>query len=241
MITTLTRPVRLPAALLALALALTGTGLAQQAQPERVAFLGDSMMKLLGHQGTREMGKLPGVTVVTNFTSLGSGLARLDAFDWMAKFDTVMRETRPTLVIVALGTNDKQPMATADGRTVRPGEPDWTPEYARRVGQAMDILLKGGAARVCWMELPVMKNPQHEADAAAINDVVKEQAAARPAVTFFGVRSFLSRKPGEFSKYMIDATGKPIEFRDVDGVHLTRAGADLVVTKLIAALWPKGG
>jgi hypothetical protein len=235
---TLPRSLRLPAALLAIAL-LGAPGLAQDAQPERVAFLGDSMMKLLGHQGSREMGKRPGVTVVTNFTSLGSGLARLDAFDWLAKFDAVMKETHPTLVIIALGTNDKQPLATAEGRTVRPGDPAWAPEYGKRVGQAMDILLKGGATRVYWMELPDMKEPQHQADSTEINAVVKGQAAERPAVTFFGTRSILSRKPGEFTKFMVDSTGRPIEYRDGDGVHLTRAGADFVVTKLIAALWPK--
>jgi hypothetical protein len=228
----------LAAVLLALGLAASALG---QAQPERVAFVGDSMMKLPGHQGSREMSKRPGVTVVTNFVSLGSGLARLDAFDWMAKLDSVMKETHPTLVIVGLGTNDKQPMATADGRTVRPGDPAWVPEYGRRVGQAMDILLTGGAARVYWLELPDMKDPQHQADANEINVVVREQAASRPAVTFFETRRLTSRKPGEFSKFMISPAGKPVEYRDGDGVHMSRAGADLLVAKLIEALWPKGG
>ncbi|MFO7534833.1 MAG: DUF459 domain-containing protein [Kiritimatiellia bacterium] len=234
--TTNPRPLLSAVLLLAVGLAAPALG---QAQPERVAFVGDSMMKLIGHQGNREMSKLPGVTVVTNFVSLGSGLARLDAFDWMAKFDSVMKETRPTLVIIALGTNDKQPMATANGHIVRPGEPAWAPEYGRRVGQAMDILLTGGAARVYWLELPDMKDPRHQADANEINAVVREQAAARPAVTFFETRVLLSRKPGEYTKFRIGPTGKPIEIRDVDGIHLSRAGADLVVQKLIAALLAK--
>lgn len=229
-------PNRLRSAILLLALALAAPALGQT-QPERVAFLGDSMMKLLGHQGSREMAKRPDVTVVTNFASLGSGLARLDAFDWMGKCETVMKEARPTLVIVALGTNDKQPLTVDNGQVVRPGDPAWAAEYGRRVGQVMDILIAGGARRVVWLELPDMKEPSLQADVNEINATVQAQAATRPAVTFFGTRVFLSRKPGEYTKYRIDSAGKPIEIRDVDGIHLSRAGADMVVQKLIAALW----
>lgn len=225
--------------LLCLSLALALPALAQQPEPDRVALLGDSMMKLPGHQGAREMGKLPNVIVVTNFSSLGTGLARLDVFDWMAKFDSIMKESKPTLVIIALGTNDKQPMALPTGAVVRPGEPGWLPEYSRRVGQAMDILISGGAKRLYWLELPDMKDPDQQADANEINSAFKAEASSRPAVTFFPIRPFLSRKPGEFSRYMIDSSGKPVDIRDTDGIHLTRAGADLVVQKLIASIWPK--
>lgn len=224
--------------LAAATLAFVLPALAQEAKPERVAFLGDSMMKLLGHQGNREISKLPHALVVTNFASIGSGLARLDAFDWMAKFASVMAEQKPDTVIIALGANDKQPMQTK-GQIVRPGDPAWTAEYSRRIGQAMDILISGGARRVFWLELPDMKNPAHQADADEINAAVQGQAASRPAVTYFRTRPFLSRKPGEFAKYIIDAKGKPIELRDADGIHLTRAGADLTVAKLIEALWPQ--
>ena len=203
---------------------------------EKVAFLGDSMMKLLGHQGSRELARIPGVAVVTNFTSLGSGLARLDAFDWMAQFEAVMKEHSPTLVIIALGTNDRQPMQLDGGRIVRPGEDGWTAEYGRRVGQAMDVLVRGGAVRICWLELPDMKDPGFQADANTINAIVREQAASRPAVLYFGTRRFLSRKPGEFTKYLVGPGGKPLDCRDPDGIHLTRAGADLVVERLMDEL-----
>lgn len=225
--------------LLSLSLAVSLTALAQQSEPERVAFLGDSMMKITGHQGEREMSKLPNVLVVTNFSSLGSGLARLDAFDWMAKFEAVMKENKPTVLVIALGTNDKQPMALANGTLVRPGDPGWVTEYSRRVGQAMDIMIAGGAKRIYWLELPDMKDPDHQKDSDEINAIVREQAAGRPVVTFFEIRPFLSRKKGEFSRYMVDSSGKPIEFRSPDGVHLSRAGADLVIKKLISAHWPK--
>ena len=229
---TLVRP------LIAAALALALPTLAQDTpKPDRVAFLGDSMMKLLGHQGNRELGKLPQAEVVTNFASLGSGLARLDAFDWMAKFEAVMAEQKPDIAIVAIGANDKQPMQT-DGQIVRPGDPAWNAEYNRRVGQAMDILIRGGVRRIVWLELPDMKDTAHQADADEINAAFKAQAESRPEVVYFQIRLFLSRKPGEFTKFRIDPRGRPIDLRDADGIHLTRAGADLVVEKLIEFLWP---
>lgn len=228
------------AALAALALAafLPAAGGAEPAPAVRVAFLGDSMMKLLGHQGEREMGKLPGVAVVTNYTSLGSGLARLDAFNWMAKFESVVAEAKPTLAVVALGTNDRQPMEKADGTVVRPGEPGWDEEYGRRTAQALDLLAAGGA-RIYWLELPDMQDAVRQADADAVNALFRKACAGRAGVTFFETRPFLSRKPGEYTKFKIGPGGKPIELRSADGIHLSRAGADLLIEKLIAAALAK--
>jgi len=229
---------RLAGCLALLLVPLAAASAQEPAAPARVAFLGDSMMKLLGHQGTRVISRLPQAVVATNFSSIGSGLARLDAFDWIAKIDSVMAEQKPDIVILALGANDKQPMQI-DGQVLQPGDPDWTREYRLRVGKAMDRLIAGGARRILWLELPDMKSPSHQADADAINAAVEAEAATRPAVLFFRIRPFLSRTPGEFTKYRIDPRGKPIDLRDGDGIHLTRAGADLVMDQLIAFLWPQ--
>jgi len=218
-------------------IALTLSSVSAQ-ETERVALVGDSMMKLLAHQAGREFVKRPGVEVVLQFTSLGSGLARLDAFDWMAKLEAIMTEHHPHTVIVALGANDRQPMALPDGRTVEPGDPAWEEEYARRVGQAMDTLLKGGARRVVWLELPDMRDEPIQKDAEIINAIFRREAERRPHVFFFETRPFLSRKTGGFTKFLMDERGRPVEIRDPDGIHLSRAGADLVAAHLIRFLWP---
>ncbi len=207
-------------------------------ETERVALIGDSMMKLLAHQAGREFVKRPGVEVALQFTSLGSGLARLDAFDWMGKLESIMADLHPHTVIVALGANDRQPMILEGGRIVEPGDPAWETEYARRVGMAMDILLKGGARRVVWLELPDMRDESVQKDADFINRVFRREAESRPNVFFFETRPLLSRKSGGFTKFLMDERGRPFEIRDPDGIHLSRAGADLVAAYLMRFLWP---
>lgn len=205
------------------------------ATPQRVLILGDSMMRLLSHSLERELAKHPGVTATT-FTSLGSGLARLDAFDWLGKMRSAMDETKPDAVIVALGTNDKQALQADGSAVVQPGDPAWSTEYARRVGAAMDILVRGGSRQVLWMVLPDMRVAKNQSDAMEINAIIRQEAALRPVIHIFDTRSLLSRKPGTYSPYLIGSDGLPLAVRDADGVHLSRAGADLTAGKLTAAM-----
>ena len=205
------------------------------ATPQRVLIMGDSMMRLLSHSLERELAKHPGVTTTT-FTSLGSGLARLDAFDWLGKMRSAMDEVKPDTVIVALGTNDKQALQADGSAVVQPGDPAWNTEYTRRVGAAMDILVRGGARQVFWMELPDMRVDRNQADAMEINAVFRQEAGMRPAIHIFETKSVLSRKPGTYSPYLIGRDGLPLAVRDADGVHLSRAGADLTAGKLTAAI-----
>ena len=71
-------------------------------QRSPVLMIGDSMMRLLGNAMEKELGKLPEVKA-SSFTSLGSGIARLDAFDWMAKSISLMDEKKPSTVVVFFG------------------------------------------------------------------------------------------------------------------------------------------
>ncbi|MEI7435193.1 MAG: DUF459 domain-containing protein [bacterium] len=205
------------------------------ATPQRVLILGDSMMRLLAHSLERELARQPGVTA-TIFTSLASGLARLDTFDWLGKMRSEIVEARPDFVIVALGTNDKQAMQVDGGVIVQPGDEAWNKAYAQRLGTAMDILTSGGSRQVLWMELPDMRDARHQADATEINAILRKEAGLRPSIHIFETRALLSRKPGTFSSYLIGRDGMPLAVRENDGIHLSRAGADLAASKLIAAM-----
>ncbi len=230
--------VRTVLVLVAAGMSVTATAAApatNAAAPRRVLILGDSMMQLLSHSLERELARRPGVTATT-FTSLASGLARLDAFDWLGKMRSAMGEAKPDTVIVGLGTNDKQALQAEGSAVVQPGDPAWNKEYARRVGEAMDILVNGGARQVIWMELPDMRDERHQADALEINAILRQEAKLRPAIRIFDTKALLSRKPGTFSPYLIGRNGMPLAVREGDGIHLSRAGADLTAAKLVSEL-----
>ena len=85
-----------------------------------VLLIGDSMMKLPGLAMERELARLPGVEAHA-FAGIGTGLARLDAFDWMGKIDELCAAHHPQVAVVALGANDRQPMLLpGSGKTAGP-------------------------------------------------------------------------------------------------------------------------
>jgi hypothetical protein len=205
-------------------------------QRSPVLMIGDSMMRLLGNALEKELGKIPDVKA-SSFTSLGSGLARLDAFDWMAKSIALMDEKKPSTVVVSLGANDHQALVDLTGKKILVDTPAWNQEYGRRMGQIMGLLIQGGAKRIILLTLPDMKDPVHQRYAQTVNAILVEQAATHPAVTIFDTAPILARKPGKFVSYVMGADGSVITVRDPDGVHLSTDGAKRLAQALVLAYW----
>ncbi len=204
------------------------------AKPKRILVIGDSMMQVTAHAFNRRIDRIPEVEN-RHHTSLGSGLARLDVFDWLAKIQELVDDFDPDATVVWFGANDLQPMQTADG-VIRPGTPEWSAEYQRRVGVAMDRLSARKGAYVYWLELPDMRDRRIQSDVALINGVLVTAAGNRERAFFVPTRTLLSREPGAYSPYIVGPRGMPVQIRDPDGVHLNRAGADLMTEHLLELL-----
>lgn len=222
--------------LLSLAVLLAGLStLSARADAERVLIIGDSMMQVPAHALKLELNKRDGVASMAH-TSIGTGLARLDAFDWMAKIDGLLAEFNPDTTLVWFGVNDRQPMKTDEG-IVQLDDAEWKTEYARRVGAVMDKLTAARGAKVYWLEIPVMRDGEVNKEVELINAVVKAEAGKRGDVNFFETNPLLTRKPGQFAPYLIGRTGRPIKIRIEDGIHLSREGADIVAEAIVKELY----
>ncbi|MDR0993575.1 MAG: DUF459 domain-containing protein [Verrucomicrobiota bacterium] len=203
-----------------------------------VLLIGDSMMKLPGLAMERELSKLPDVQATT-FSGIGTGLARLDAFDWLEKMRDMCAEYHPNVVVVALGANDRQPMQSASGTILQTGTPEWDAEYARRVGEAMDILLDGGCRQVIWLLLPPMRDAVANTFAEKVNATILAEAEKRPAVLPYDFSPLVvNRRTGAYTERIMDPkTAASVKIRDNDGIHLAPDGARLLSTKLIQDFW----
>lgn len=213
---------------------LLGAFTAQAQETRTVWIMGDSIMRAVSRSLEREMTRVGGFTPFS-LTSIGTGLARLDLYDWHAQMRKAMEEHKPDLVIIMMGANDNQAMHTGS-EIVRPRTPEWDREYAERVEKAIDILLQGGAKEIHWVELPDMRDTRLQEDIERINQIVKDQCATHPSVTFESVQALLSRKPGEYSAYVLQSNGMPLDIRSGDGVHLNRNGSDLLAKELVRRL-----
>jgi len=217
------------------------SGAARAADGAPVLMIGDSMMRLLGIAMEKELAAA-GVSPATSFSSLASGLARMDAFDWFAKVDELMKQHKPATVVVSLGANDRQSLKDTTGRVVPFGQPEWDREYGLRIGRIMDELIKGGATRVVWLLLPDMKEPAQQEYAQSINALFKREAAVesrKDKVVLFDMAPLLTRRPGTFSQYVMAPNGAALTVRDSDGIHLTNVGSKRVAQSLVQTYWKK--
>jgi len=204
-----------------------------------VLMMGDSMMRLVGIAMEKEL-KAAGVQPAVSFSSLASGLARLDAFDWFTKTAELMKKNQPAVVVVALGANDRQTLKDTTGRVVLYGSPDWEREYSLRLGRIMDEIIKGGAKRIIWLTLPDMREPAQQEYAKFVNTLFVKEAAVesrKDKVVLFDMNPLLSRKPGQFSLYVMAPDGAALTVRDADGVHLSNPGAKRVAQSLVKMYW----
>lgn len=207
------------------------------AEDTRVLIIGDSMMRITAHATKLALDKRGGVAAEDE-TSLGSGLARLDAFDWLGKAEELVGSFDPDITMAWFGTNDVQPMKSEAG-LLRESDPGWKEEYARRVGAMMDILTRREGTRVFWLELPVMRDKEINDNITMINAIAKAEADKRDAVVYMPTNPILTRKADTFTAYLMDRMGRPVKVRDADGVHLGRPGADMIAEEFIKKALPK--
>lgn len=202
-----------------------------------VLMIGDSMMRLLGPEMEKALTRKVGVSS-SSFSSIGSGLARTDAFDWPKKVSELMVDKKPLVVVVTLGANDHQVLGTAGGARIPVDTPEWNKEYSRRLGQIMDILIRSGAKKVIWLGLPDMKDPVHAVYAKDVNELVRVEASTRPQVTIFDTAPVLSRTPGKYKAYVMGASGDIITVRNQDGIHVSPDGAKRLAEAISLTYWP---
>lgn len=213
---------------LAFAALMAGAPRAQAAGP--VLIFGDSLMKMVAKSMSKELDKKS--IKSTQLVSIGSGLARLDLYDWPSKIQAAVQQDKPSVAIVLMGANDNQPMK-ADNRVLQLGTPEWKAEYRARVERVLQILSEGGVKQVLWIGLPDVRDDKLQRDTREINAIYQAVAAQQPAMTFVDSVPMFSITPGKFSPYILKKDGMPLPVRSGDGTHFSREGADYLAEKIL--------
>ena len=191
---------------------------------------GDSLVAETGSALAR-LGESLRVVRVTVRVRDCSGLCRPDFFDWPALMKTDMTRFRPDVVVVMFGGNDGQDMQ-AEGQYLVAFTDPWKREYARRVGEAMDILTRGGC-RVFWIGGPVMRSAELSRQTDIMNAVYRQEAGLRELVTYVDGWKLFSGADGGFTQWLPDSTGDPRLVREPDGVHLTGLGGERMAAEVL--------
>ena len=216
---------------------------AAAAKPEKVAFTprnkmrlwiaGDSLVITPGYAVYRALGRNDAVETVGDVDGrVATGLTRPDVFNWFRHVTEQVEEEDP--VVFCFGGNDDHDLMTGLPKGVsldRFGGPKWVAEYRRRVGGMMDIVNRAGGF-VVWLGLPVTDDAAQSRRWRLLNRAALAEAQRRAGkVAFVDMYGLLS-KDGEFASYVRNADGELEQVRAPDGVHLERAGGDIIATEV---------
>ena len=150
-----------------------------------------------------------------------SGLVRTDHLDWPKTLKQQIDSMHPALIVIMLGSNDRQQM-TVGGVKQKFRTEAWNNEYERRVIQLIDVA-KSNKIPFIWTGLPSFQQPSLSADAASLNTLYREKVEAAGGV-FIDIWDGFADEEGKFIATGSDINGQPVRLRGSDGLSLTKAG-----------------
>ena len=193
--------------------------------PFTIWVLGDSMVQFFGETFVTMAEKSPSVSATAE-PKLASGLSRPDYFDWPSRISEVMTTHDPDAVILMFGGNDAQNIRADDGGWLDRFGKQWEEEYRRRIALVMDLAVAKPERIVLWVGQPPMRGEGFDLRMKQLNDLYRAEADERPGVQYLDLRSLFTDESGNYARYLLDSSGKLVDVRLTDGVHLSHWGGE---------------
>ncbi len=203
-------------------------------RPLRIWVGGDSMAQTTGAQVV-QLARETGVMKATLDYHISTGLSRPDYYDWPRRLRFIARTVQPDVDVAFFGANDGQSVSY-DGEVLALGSPTWMELYHERVAAAMELLSRGGATRVYWVGLPIMRAAAYRRTARMLDEVARDEAARHPGVVFIDSWPMFTTREGAYADYLRTAAGDLLLMRQADGIHLTLAGASRLGSAIVARI-----
>lgn len=159
--------------------------------------------------------------VVAEETNGSSGLVRDDFHDWPGVLPELLNETAPEVVVVMLGSNDRQEISAGGASHDLLTDP-WVAEYGSRVSEIAGIVTENGAELV-WVGAPAYQSPRMTEDILAINEIYRNRLADGTG-TFVDIWDGFVDEQGRFVFTGSDIQGQQVRLRGNDGINMTEAG-----------------
>jgi len=135
----------------------------------------------------------------------------------------IVREFRPDLVFVMLGSNDAQAQISRDGAAIPVGSADWVEGYRQRAAELLREATRAGT-HVVWVGIPIVKERQRWDFYRRVNDIYRDTANADPFGTFVDSWEPFEARDGGYTAFVRNERGDLVEVRAPDGVHFTPSG-----------------
>ncbi len=191
----------------------------------RVAVVGDSLAQGLGDAMRRTFRS--SLVHVLDVGRLATGLARADYFDWVDAMGKISRRYDPDVVVVMVGSNDKQSVVFPSGRTVVSGDPDWGAAYRQRIADLLGATKQ--RAHIVWVGLPPVRDRGKSRLFRIYNDMYEAMLQERRDARFVDIWDTFADSDGNYRAYGRGPDGKVVLLRAGDGAHFSVTGYDMIV------------
>lgn len=162
----------------------------------------------------------PAVRVV-NAANAASGLVRDDYHDWPERTAELIEKHEPSVVIVQLGANDRQPIK-GNGAALDRGTEAWSKAYGERIAELAELAADDGRALV-WVGAPPFRQRSLMSDMATFNGLYAA-AAEQVGGTFIDIWDGFVDQNGAYVRTGPDVNGQVVRLRGSDGINFSRAG-----------------
>lgn len=162
-----------------------------------------------------------------------SGLARPEVYDWVATLPKIIESNSYDAIVVLLGTNDRQMIRSGNERYAF-NTPGWVAAYKTQVDMLLDELADSGA-KVYWVSIPPMANPEYDAAMQVITALQRERVEAR-GMNFVDIRREFSNPGGSYTDMGKDDTGKVRKLRGKDGISFFKQGNNRLAQLVLQAI-----
>jgi hypothetical protein len=186
----------------------------------KILVVGDFLAGGLGDGLDAAFQEAPDLIVETR-SNIASGLVRDDYYNWPAELTRGIAEVKPALLVVMVGANDRQQMAT-DAAKEKFGTEEWFAAYETRVAAFAAIAAKAKVP-LLWVGLPAFQSPAATADSITLNAIYKAQIE-KSGGEFIDIWDGFVDESGRFVATGSDLSGQPVRLRGADGVNFTAAG-----------------
>lgn len=197
-----------------------------------ILVIGDGLGGGLGAGFTRRAEVEGDFTVALRFNE-ESGIARPEVYDWSTTLPKILEGKAYDAVVVLLGSNDRQTIR-ADNLRHAFGSPEWVAAYRAQTDRILDTV-KAAGAKIYWVSIPPMANPEYDEAMAAILQIQKERVEAKGAI-FVDIRPAFLDRNGHYTDVGPDDNGDVRKLRASDGVSFFKQGNNRMAQLVLDAI-----
>lgn len=191
-----------------------------------VLFIGDSLMQYIGLMA-RKILPAKGLKVL-DLSKQSTGLIDRKGHNWNKVLeDTLKTNDNIKLVVVLLGAND--PWARSINGVYKDVPSDeWQEFYSGRIDEIYSTAQSYGA-KVLWLSMPCMKKPDFSKKTEILNTLFK-RSNDKYFQYFMDTRQLVCEN-NEYKTH-ININGKQTKIRQDDGIHMNKAGCDIIAYEI---------